>query len=209
MTIYYLMIKTHKKTGLNYLCQTTRKDYSAYQGSGIHWKRHIKKHGYEVDTVVIQRCYTKTALASWGLFYSNLWSVVDSNKWANLKPEEGDGFASGKHNPMKQSAIQKKHRTAINDPIVKVKHQKSVTATWKDPIIRKKRIDSFVLNAGDSTGTNNNYADKKSYTFIHDTGIIEQMAQYDFRKKYNLCQQSVNKLINKHKPWYKGWVIKN
>lgn len=90
MIVYYLMVKTHKKTGLQYLCQTTQDPFK-YKGSGNRWRNHIKVHGNEVDTEVIQKCYTNSALKSWGLFYSNLWSVVDSKKWANLKPENGDG----------------------------------------------------------------------------------------------------------------------
>lgn len=90
MKIYYLMVKTHRTTGLKYLCQTTQ-DPVKYKGSGDRWKLHIKKHGYDVDTDIIQRCYSKESLKTWGLFYSNLWCVVDSNKWANIKPEDGTG----------------------------------------------------------------------------------------------------------------------
>jgi len=94
LKIYYLMIKTHNKTGLKYLCQTTQDPFK-YKGSGDRWKLHIKKHRYDVDTVIVQKCYSKNSLQSWGLFYSNLWSVVDSNKWANIKPEDGcGGFTS-------------------------------------------------------------------------------------------------------------------
>lgn len=93
MIIYYLLVKTHKKTGLKYLCQTTRKNYGKYRGSGKYWKLHIRVHGLDVDTKVIQKCYTQSALESWGLFYSKLWSVVVSNKWANIVPENGSGGA--------------------------------------------------------------------------------------------------------------------
>jgi len=91
MTIYYIYVKTHRITGLNYLGYTSRKDPHKYFGSGIYWQSHLQKHGYEYDTKILHRCISKSAIKSWGLFYSKLWSVVASNKWANLKVENGDG----------------------------------------------------------------------------------------------------------------------
>ena len=88
MTIYYLYVKTHRITGLNYL-GVTKKDPFKYKGSGNYWKTHIEKYGYSCDTVILQKCYTESALASWGLYYSNLWDIVRSPKWANILPEEG------------------------------------------------------------------------------------------------------------------------
>lgn len=86
----YLYVKTHNKTGLKYLGQTNR-DPLTYKGSGKRWTNHINKHGYDVSTEILVKCYTNAALKSWGIFYSKLWSVVESNKWANLRPEIGDG----------------------------------------------------------------------------------------------------------------------
>ena len=45
--IIYLYVKTHRKTGLKYLGKT-KKDPFVYQGSGVHWKNHLNKHGYDV-----------------------------------------------------------------------------------------------------------------------------------------------------------------
>ena len=50
----WLMIKKHKITGLKYLCKTTGKDPIKYLGSGTYWKRHLKEHGTEVETVWCQ-----------------------------------------------------------------------------------------------------------------------------------------------------------
>lgn len=90
MTIY-LYVKTHNKTGLKYLGKTTARDPHKYQGSGVHWTRHINKHGYDVDTEVIKICHSKEELKEWGSYYSKLWNVVESRDWANLKEEKGDG----------------------------------------------------------------------------------------------------------------------
>ena len=88
--VIYLCVKTHKITGLKYLCKTTRDPYK-YRGSGVYWKRHLKIHGTDHDTEIIKECYSYEELTEWGLYYSSLWNVVESNEWANLRAEEGDG----------------------------------------------------------------------------------------------------------------------
>lgn len=93
--IIYLYVKTHNKTGLKYLGKTTAKDPHKYKGSGTYWISHIKKHGYDVTTEIIQECTTTDEVTRWGLHYSNLWEVVKSTKWANLKPECGEGGSAG------------------------------------------------------------------------------------------------------------------
>lgn len=106
MTIYTLYVKTHRKTGLKYLGQTT-KNPQKYRGSGVRWKSHIKKYGYDVNTEILKECCTKEELKEWGLHYSNLWDVVKSPFWANCTVEEGTGGLTvdpesrkGQNNPM-------------------------------------------------------------------------------------------------------------
>ena len=87
----YLYVKTHNKTGLKYLGKTQSRDPHKYPGSGVYWTAHLKKHGHDYVTEIIQECQTKEELRKWGLYYSNLWNIVESNAWANLKEEVGDG----------------------------------------------------------------------------------------------------------------------
>lgn len=94
MTIY-LYVKTHNKTGLKYLGKTTKADPHKYTGSGTRWLNHLKKHGYDYTTEIVRECQTETELVEWGLYYSNLWNVVESTEWANLKEEAGDGGSHG------------------------------------------------------------------------------------------------------------------
>jgi hypothetical protein len=86
----YLYIKTHNKTGLKYLGKTTKNPYT-YLGSGVDWKIHLKEHGEEHSTLVIQECQTNQELNKWGRYYSNLWNVSESIEWANRIPETGGG----------------------------------------------------------------------------------------------------------------------
>jgi hypothetical protein len=90
MTIY-LYVKTHNKTGLKYLGQTSSTNPHKYPGSGLYWQRHLKMHGYDYTTEIIKECQSKDELREWGEHYSDLWDVVKSEEWANLKPETADG----------------------------------------------------------------------------------------------------------------------
>lgn len=86
----YLYVKTHSKTGLKYLGKTTKDPYT-YKGSGVDWKQHLKEHGEEHTTEVLQECTSNKELNDWGRYYSDLWNVVESHEWANRIPETGGG----------------------------------------------------------------------------------------------------------------------
>lgn len=92
--ITYLYIKTHTITGLKYLGKTTQDPFK-YNGSGKYWKLHLNKHGNEHDTEILMECQTNEEVSKWGLYYSELYNVVESPEWANLKLESGDGGSSG------------------------------------------------------------------------------------------------------------------
>ena len=93
MTIYSLYIKEHRQTGLKYLGHTKQDPYK-YKGSGIHWKRHLKKHGEDVETTVLNTFTNIEDLTKAGLEYSRLHNIVESKDWANMIPEDG------KRNPL-------------------------------------------------------------------------------------------------------------
>ena len=81
-------------TGLMYLCKTTsatKRNPYAYNGSGKYWLRHIKKHKPLIITCIVGEYNTKEELKENGIVLSEKWNVVQSEKWANLVPEQGDG----------------------------------------------------------------------------------------------------------------------
>lgn len=88
---YYLYIKKHNKTGLKYLGQTSSSDPYDYTGSGKRWISHLKKHGKDFSTEMLIETEDKTVIKENGIYYSELYNVVESEEWANLKIEEGDG----------------------------------------------------------------------------------------------------------------------
>lgn len=85
-----LYLKTHNVTGLKYLGKTSA-DPLKYKGSGRRWMTHIAKHGNDVTTIVLAECETNDEIKKLGLYYSQLWDVVSSPNFANLKEEAGDG----------------------------------------------------------------------------------------------------------------------
>lgn len=86
----YLYIKTHNKTGLKYLGKTVQDPFT-YKGSGKRWINHIKKHGNDVTTEVVGTYETIDDLRSDSIIISEKYNIVNSNEWANLRPETGDG----------------------------------------------------------------------------------------------------------------------
>lgn len=109
----YLYVKTHKLTGKKYLGQTSSKNPFTYKGSGKYWKQHIKKYGYNVTTEILKECSSKEEVKYWGEYYTNLWNVVSSNEWANLKPETGDGGS------IKGTNLGRKHTEETKEKISK------------------------------------------------------------------------------------------
>lgn len=101
----YLIIKQHKITKLKYLCKTNCKNPLLYNGSGIYWKSHIKKHGTEHIITLWFKLYDEIYdLVNAAITLSNINNIVESNEWANLKPENGlDGGTTSEQ----QKKIQK------------------------------------------------------------------------------------------------------
>jgi hypothetical protein len=91
----YLYIKQHSVTGLKYFGKTTQDPYK-YKGSGRYWTSHIKKHGRKlVNTIWVSELYNDTSISKFALSFSELFDIVESIEWANLKPE--DGLDGGSH----------------------------------------------------------------------------------------------------------------
>ena len=96
MTIYYLYVKKHNKTGLRYLGYTTQNPY-IYKGSGVDWESHLRVHGNDVDTEIILETSLRNDIDIFGRYYSDKWHILTSvddfgNRiWANRMIECGSG----------------------------------------------------------------------------------------------------------------------
>lgn len=229
MTIYYLYVKTHNKTGLKYFGYTAATDPHKYTGSGEYWLPHLKIHGRDYSTTIIRECNTKEEVKEWGLHYSTLWDIVKSRDefgkkvWANLKPESGDGAARGADNPMRNPLIKERHTIAINDPVVKERHRIATTIAMntsktqeklhksRNTIEYKQRLATTLhrpdVMAG-RQGKGNSHYDHTIYVFQHSSGNIEECTRYDLMIKYELDQGNLAHLISGRCKIIKGWKIK-
>jgi len=147
----YLYLKTHNKTNRKYLGKTVSEDPHLYQGSGKVWKRHIAKHGYDVTTEILLTTDCKDELKEMGLYYSDLWNIVESKEFANLMKESGDGGA--------QAFCSEETRRKISKALTGLKynkgslsesHKKALSENQKkvlsDPIKREKHLAQLRVN---------------------------------------------------------------
>ena len=92
----YLYVKQHRKTGLKYFGKTSTKDPYVYVGSGTYWRRHLKQHGFDIDTISVWEFDDLLECERFALEFSATQQIVESSEWANLRPENGsDGKVPG------------------------------------------------------------------------------------------------------------------
>lgn len=231
MNIYTLYIKTHRITGLKYLGKTEQDDVVSYQGSGVYWTKHIKKHGYNCDTEIIKKCHSSSELKEWGLYYSRLWNIVDSDEWANLKEECGDGWSSddasrltqkrisdGSHNCLLRGDKAPRHNSEIIHLIHKDGGEFIGTRMEFLKTVPKSRASSLSsLLSGDirsTVGWRLSSANIRQqdivHTFVNDDGRQFTGTATEFRKEFCLNQGNLWALINKKnngKHHVLGWRI--
>lgn len=93
-----LYIATHNTTGKKYFGKTkkyfTVEDLQKhYHGSGVYWKKHLDKHGDDVSIEIYMICSSNPDDDNYvkpiALKFSEENDIVESNDWANFKPENG------------------------------------------------------------------------------------------------------------------------
>jgi len=90
----YLYIKQHNITGLKYFGKTINSNPIKYKGSGKWWTRHLQKYGNNVSTIWFQLFENQSELVTFATTFSKENNIVESNSWANPKPEDGLGAAA-------------------------------------------------------------------------------------------------------------------
>ena len=224
MKKHSLYVKTHNVTGLKYLGQTSKSDPHRYAGSGKYWLRHLKKHGNDWTTEILCESENKQTINEMGIYYSNLWKVVENNNWANLKPESGDGAAFGIYNPMKNPLVFEKQQTIIKSPAIKEKHRLAIIEAMNRPgVIAKLKAQrntpeykarlKNTLHTPEITknrfGEKNPNFDPILYEFKHNSGEKFTGTRFDFDQKYKLTSGSVSRLLNGKYKSTQGWRLAN
>lgn len=202
MAKYFLLLKTHNNTGLKYLCYTSQKNPFKYPGSGKRWKHHIKKHGRDIHTEILGTFNKKENLIKEGIKYSKKWNVVESDEYANLRDEEGDGGdTSGfidykKMKPMprgkwKRPDLSDYNKTRVN-PTIKI-----MKCTWcGEEGYGDKWKKKHFYNCKDCPLPRYNY----NQTYYEING--EDLTPKEIQKKFN-----ITKSVFQNRIW-QGWSIK-
>lgn len=133
MSIYKptrLYIKKHTVTEKRYFGKSTRQNINSYKGSGKKWSNHIKKHGKEhvVTEWISDWFHDKKEIKEFALAFSEIFDIVNSDEWANLKEENGvdggsdkgrGGFAGKKHTKEHCEYLSKKYKGhKVSDKVI-------------------------------------------------------------------------------------------
>lgn len=79
-----------------YFGKTTDPNPVKYKGSRQYWRDHLRVHGNDVDTLWYCLYPEQEELIEFAKMFSELFDIVKSPAWANIKPENGlDGSPNG------------------------------------------------------------------------------------------------------------------
>ena len=170
----YLYKKTHRITGLKYLGKTSKTDPYSYLGSGKYWKSHINKHGNNVETEILFESNDSAEIAKMGLYYSNLWNVVDSDEWANLKPESGDG-GTFKHTDEAKIKIGEASRKRGNGRLGKTYEE-----VYSNPELVKEKHRQWMVEHNPFKGKTHSDESRQK---MHESAKMRQNLSVDERKE--------------------------
>lgn len=176
MAQYTLYLKTHNQTGLKYLGKTIRDPY-LYKGSGKYWLSHLNIHGNDVTTDILFQTHDKEELSKVGIKYSNKWNIVESNDFANLKPENGDGGG------VPGRLLSEAHKAKISAA------HKGKKGTWTGKKHSRESISKMSLNH------------VRSLPIIADSVIYRSIAEC--ARKYNCAGPTIRRRLKSNK--YPGW----
>lgn len=154
------MVKTHRVTGLKYLCITGKNEFGKYSGSGVYWKKHLRVHGKLFDTELIYESNNLEEFSEVCIYYSRLWDVVEAKNdngekiWANLIIENGlDGGPSGDDHYSKRDGYVKP--SPSRETIAKRAGENHWT--------KKEDSKEILRKAGEKNSGSNNYQKKPGY----------------------------------------------
>ena len=96
-----LLVMTHNVTGKKYFCKTAQINrIKSYKGSGVHWKRHLAKHGSDIEVGVLGFYVDMDRCVNAALGFSKINNIVESDEWLNHMAEDGlTGWPCGELNP--------------------------------------------------------------------------------------------------------------
>lgn len=140
--MHILYLKQHNVTQKLYVGWTQSEDPSKYKGSGVHWMRHIAKHGNDVSTKILGQFEDLSDFKIAAKKYSEDFDVANNPAYANLKEEDGIGGHFGEATKKKMSVSAKERCERIGAPVgawTSESASEMSMKTWKDPAVREAR----------------------------------------------------------------------
>lgn len=95
---------------LNYLGKTTAKDIEKYPGSGLTWSKHLKEHNAVSIHMWNSEWFYDKSIVEYALNLSEELNIVESERWANEKFENGlDGGWTDEQRQKSKDSVFKKY----------------------------------------------------------------------------------------------------
>jgi hypothetical protein len=172
--------------GMKYFCKSIVEDITNYPGSGVIWKKRIKKYGKDkINTLWVSEWYTDPhEIQQAALHFSKENAIVESTEWANQKPE--DGLDGGRQTPEVLARIVSKTAGQKRTPEQNEEKSKRQTGRkksqqWKDNRIgydktiyqwkNKITLEEVTMTRGEFVKTimskHTKYANQATWTIIH------------------------------------------
>lgn len=102
-----LYIKQCPVTKIKYFGKYTGEDIYDYPGSGVDWKTTLKQNNTTPTTLWVSEWYCDSSIKRFALLFSRLNHIVESEKWANKKMENGldGGFEHINDDPLRSEKV--------------------------------------------------------------------------------------------------------
>lgn len=192
--------------GQLYFCKSITKDICAYPGSGVRWQKRIKKYGKEnIKTLWVSDWYhCPHEIQEVALHFSKENQIVESETWANIKPENG---LDGGMDPATAKKVN-------NDP---EKIKKFKNKVWTEKALQT-RLDNCLKSAAERKGSKwseerkqqkfEKYIEKNKYLFpqvfsLADSGINTRQISFSLKISWDRVKYILDnryKIIQLNKP---------
>jgi len=132
----WLYLKQHNITGLKYVGKTIN-DPETYSGSGLYWAQHLKVHGNNISTIWKRLFTNQKELTKFALNYSYKNNIVESNEYANLRPEDGlmggdTGISDHGRKVLSEQSSSRRHPEEIKQKIREARAKQPPTMLGKN-----------------------------------------------------------------------------
>jgi len=203
MRYHFLLLKQHAITKLKYLCyhRGTIASCFTYKGSGVYWQRHLKKHGNNTVTTILEQSSNQEIIKEAGIKYSKLWNIVDSEEFANLVIENcSTTFDHVNQTELHKIVSEKTRQRQLGKTMAERLRIPNYISPHAGKSMKERCGENFVVwNKGKTMKQlrGDSYIDPKSKPFvvvINNKETITCNSEFEFFQKVNLPQPTLARL---------------